>query len=147
MDQTRFKQILINLVSNAIKFSRPDGSVTVPRNGSPTTCCSRSGTTGIGIKPEDQGGLFKPFKQASPAQEMNREGIGLGLAITGDSWSCTAATIWVESAWGKGTTMYFRIPMIVDAACERTMQAGMLLEALERENTPREAGEAAGADR
>jgi CheY-like chemotaxis protein len=47
-------------------------------------------------------------------------------------------TIWVESELGRGTTMSFRIPLIVDASSERLMQAGMLLEALQRENRPRD---------
>ena len=141
VDQTRFKQILINLVSNAIKFSSSGGTVTIRSERIGNDLQFAVQDHGIGIKREDQGGLFKPFKQVRSGKEMNHEGIGLGLAITKKLVELHGGDVWVESEWGKGTTMYFRIPMIVDAASERTLQAGMLLEALERENKPRSEGE------
>ncbi len=56
---------------------------------------------------------------------MNREGIGLGNGDHKETGGTSRrVTIWVESEWGKGTTTFFRIPMIVDAASERTLQAG-----------------------
>lgn len=96
---------------------------------------------GLGIKPEELPLLFKPFRQASSGREMNNQGIGLGLAITKKLVGLHGGTIWAESEWGKGTRVCFRIPMIVDAASERVMQAGMLLDALERQNRIRESGE------
>jgi PAS domain S-box-containing protein len=134
VDQTRFKQILLNLVSNAVKFS--------PRGGTVTIRSEREGTDlrfdvidrGIGIAPEDQLGLFKPFRQLTRGKEMNHEGIGLGLAITRKLVELHGGMIWVDSEPGKGTTMTFRIPLVVDAGAERMRQAGMLLETLKREN-------------
>ncbi|HEX7572964.1 MAG TPA: response regulator [Bacteroidota bacterium] len=134
VDQTRFKQILINLVSNAIKFSYPEGTVCVRFRRVDNDLQFSVTDSGIGIPPEDVAGLFKPFKQASNGRDMNREGIGLGLAITKKLVDLHGGTIWVESEEGKGTTIHFRIPMIVDAGSERMVQAGMLLEALERQN-------------
>jgi signal transduction histidine kinase/DNA-binding response OmpR family regulator len=141
VDQTRFKQILLNLVSNAVKFSNPGGTVTVGSERVANDLQFYVRDEGIGIRPEDQGGLFRPFKQASAGREMNREGIGLGLAITKRLVELHGGTIWLDSVWGKGTTVYCRIPMIVDATSERAAQAGMLLEALEREHRSRELGE------
>jgi PAS domain S-box-containing protein len=141
VDQTRFKQILINLVSNAIKFSDNAGTVTVRSERVGNDLQFAVVDHGIGIKREDQAGLFKPFKQVKVGKEMNREGIGLGLAITKKLVELHGGDVWVESEWGKGTAVFFRIPMIVDAASERTLQAGMLLETLERENKPRAEGE------
>jgi len=141
VDQTRFKQILINLVSNAIKFSKGGGNVTVRSERIGNDLQFAVEDHGLGIKREDQAGLFRPFKQVKSGKEMNHEGIGLGLAITKKLVELHGGTIWVESEWGKGTTMVFRIPMVVDATSERTVQAGMLLEALERENKPRAEGE------
>jgi PAS domain S-box-containing protein len=134
VDQTRFKQILINLVSNAIKFSHPEGTVCVSFQRVDNDLQFSVKDSGIGIGPEDVPGLFKPFKQAPNGRDMNRGGIGLGLAITKKLVDLHGGTIWVESEEGRGTTIHFRIPMIVDAGSERMVQAGMLLEALERQN-------------
>ena len=134
VDQTRFKQILINLVSNAVKFSHPEGTVCVSFQRVDNDLQFSVRDSGIGIRPQDIAGLFKPFKQAPNGREMNREGIGLGLAITKKLVELHGGTIWVESEAGEGTTVGFRIPMIVDAGSERMVQAGMLLEALERQN-------------
>jgi PAS domain S-box-containing protein len=134
VDQTRFKQILLNLVSNAIKFSR-NGSTVVVRSERVTNDIQFAvRDAGIGIKPEELPALFKPFRQAPSGKEANRQGIGLGLAITKKLVEMHGGRIWIESEWGKGTTAYFRIPMIVDTTSEKLMQAEMLIDALQREN-------------
>jgi PAS domain S-box-containing protein len=134
VDQTRFKQILLNLVSNAVKFSHPSGTVTVTARRLANDIQFTVQDCGIGIKPEELPALFKPFRQAVSGREKNQGGIGLGLAITKKLVELHKGTIWVESEWGKGTSVHFRIPMFVDTTSERMMQAGMLLEALQREN-------------
>jgi CheY-like chemotaxis protein/anti-sigma regulatory factor (Ser/Thr protein kinase) len=141
VDQTRFKQILINLVSNAIKFSRKGGTVTVRSSRVGNELQFTVEDSGIGIKPEEVSTLFRPFRQANSGKTMNREGIGLGLAITKRLIELHGGTIRVESEWGKGTSMIFRIPMVVDVTSEQMMQAGMLLDALRRENPALNAGE------
>ena len=141
VDQTRFKQVLINLVSNAVKFSHAGGKVVVSssRIGNDLTFAVRD--EGIGIAHAEQANLFKPFRQVAAGREMNKEGIGLGLAITKKLVELHGGTIWVESEPGKGTTIAFRIPLIVDTASERATQAGMLLDALERQHRSKELGE------
>ncbi len=134
VDQTRFKQILINLVSNAIKFSRPNGKVLVTSSRVGNDIQFEVKDEGFGIKPEELQLLFKPFRQAASGREMNHQGIGLGLAITKRLVELHGGTIWIESEWGKGTSVFFKIPMIVDATSENVLQAGMLLDALQREN-------------
>jgi PAS domain S-box-containing protein len=141
VDQTRFKQILINLVSNAVKFSRQGGTVTIRSARVGTDIEFRVEDQGIGIKPEEIGQLFKPFRQAQSGKGMNREGMGLGLAITRRLVELHGGTIRVESEWGSGTSMVFRLPMMVDVSSERMLQAGMLLDALKRENVGANAGE------
>jgi CheY-like chemotaxis protein/anti-sigma regulatory factor (Ser/Thr protein kinase) len=141
VDQTRFKQVLINLVSNAIKFSRKEGTITVRSRRVGNDIEFRVEDNGIGIKPEEVSGLFRPFRQAQSGKAMNREGMGLGLAITKRLVELHGGTISVESDWGKGTTMVFTIPMMVDVTSEQMMQAGMLLDALRRENPAQNAGE------
>jgi PAS domain S-box-containing protein len=134
VDQTRFKQILLNLVSNAVKFSHGGGRVSViaRREGNDLEFAVKD--RGIGIKAEELPILFKPFRQARSGKEKNRTGIGLGLAITKRLVELHGGSIALESEWGKGTTVRVRIPMIVDEASERVGQAEMLLEALQREN-------------
>jgi PAS domain S-box-containing protein len=134
VDQTRFKQILINLVSNAVKFSHPGGEIRVASSRVENDIQFTVTDHGIGMRPEEILGLFKPFRQAPGGQEMNKEGIGLGLAITKKLVELHGGRIWAESEFGSGTTMFFRIPLIVDAESERMMRAGMLLEALRQEN-------------
>jgi CheY-like chemotaxis protein/anti-sigma regulatory factor (Ser/Thr protein kinase) len=134
VDQTRFKQILINLVSNAVKFSHPGGTVNVGFQRVDNDLEFMVKDSGIGIPSDEVPGLFRPFKQSPGGREMNREGIGLGLAITKKLVDLHGGTIWIESEAGRGTTVHFRIPMIVDAGSERMEQAGMLLETLERRN-------------
>jgi len=141
VDQTRFKQILINLVSNAVKFSHTGGTVTVSLERVGNDLQFGIEDRGIGIKQEEISGLFKPFKQAPSSRGLSHEGVGLGLAITRRLVELHGGTIWVESEFGKGTIVRFRIPMIVDASSEKLVQAGMLLDALKRENKSLSAGE------
>ncbi len=141
VDQTRFKQILINLVSNAIKFSNPRGRVMVTSERIANDLQFVVGDEGIGIKPEELSILFRPFRQAASGKEFNRQGMGLGLAITKKLVELHGGSIWVESEWGRGTRVCFRIPMVVDTTSERMLQAGMLLDALQRENPGSGAGQ------
>jgi len=141
VDQTRFKQILLNLVSNAIKFSDQGSTVTVRSERVGNDIVFSVEDHGVGIKPEEIPALFKPFRQARSGQAKNAEGIGLGLAITKKLVELHGGGIWVQSEWGKGTTVSFRLPMMVDAMSEQMMQAGMLLDALKRDYALRESGE------
>ena len=134
VDQTRFKQILLNLVSNAIKFSNPYGPVIVKVERVENDIQFKVSDEGVGIRPEELPSLFKPFKQAPSGKERNKGGMGLGLAITKKLVELHGGTIGIESEWGKGTTVTFRIPMVVDETSEQVLQTEMLLEALQREN-------------
>jgi PAS domain S-box-containing protein len=134
VDQTRFKQILINLAANAIKFSHPDGVVSISSQRVGNDIQFEVRDYGVGIKPEEIHLLFKPFRQAASGKDLNRQGLGLGLAITKKLIELHGGAIWIESEWGKGTTVFFKIPMIVDATSEKILQAGMLLDALQRDN-------------
>jgi signal transduction histidine kinase len=136
VDQTRFKQILINLVSNAIKFSHRGGTITITSRRVGNDIQFSVHDEGTGIKPEELASLFKPFRQAASGKNVGRGGMGLGLAITKKLVELHGGSISIESEWGSGTTLLFKIPMIVDAASEHLLQAGMLLETLRRENAP-----------
>jgi signal transduction histidine kinase/CheY-like chemotaxis protein len=134
VDQTRFRQILINLISNAIKFSPRLGVVSVSSERVGNNLEFEIRDRGTGIRPEEIGNLFKPFKQASSGKDFNRQGVGLGLAITKKLVELHGGSIWLESEYGKGTSVRFRIPLVIDATSEQLKQAEMLLDALQREN-------------
>ncbi len=112
VDQTRFKQILVNLVSNAVKYSNPGGKVTVAIRRFVNEIEVIVEDQGIGIKPEDLSRLFQAFQQGNNAKGP-KEGTGLGLVITKRLVELHGGHIKVESEWGKGSTFRFRIPMVV----------------------------------
>ncbi len=112
VDQTRFKQILVNLVSNAVKYSNPQGLVTVTMHRFINEIEISVKDEGIGIKPEDLPKLFHAFQQGKNAHGA-KEGTGLGLVITKRLVELHGGQISVQSDWGKGTTFKFRIPMVV----------------------------------
>ncbi|MBI5476808.1 MAG: response regulator [Ignavibacteriales bacterium] len=112
VDQTRFKQILMNLVSNAVKFSHNNGTVTVAIKRFVNEIEIAVKDEGVGIKPEDQVRLFHAFTQGKNSKGM-KEGTGLGLVITKRLVELHGGHITVDSEWGKGTTFRFRIPMVL----------------------------------
>lgn len=114
VDQTRMKQILVNLVSNAIKHSTIGGKIMVGIRRVETDVEVSVADCGQGIRPEDIPKLFSPFFQTKGSQ-LNKEGSGLGLAITKRLIELHGGRIWVESEWGKGSTFKFRVPMMVTA--------------------------------
>jgi PAS domain S-box-containing protein len=112
VDQTRFKQILVNLVSNAVKYSHKEGTVTVSIRRFINEIEVAVKDQGVGIKPEDLSRLFQAFQQGKNSRSM-KEGTGLGLVITKRLIELHGGQIWAESEWGKGSTFRFRIPMVV----------------------------------
>jgi signal transduction histidine kinase/DNA-binding response OmpR family regulator len=112
VDQTRFKQILVNLVSNAIKYSNPNGTVTVGIRRFVNEIEIDVRDQGVGIKPEDLARLFQAFQQGKNAKGA-KEGTGLGLVITKRLVELHGGHISVDSEWGKGSSFRFRIPMIL----------------------------------
>jgi PAS domain S-box-containing protein len=118
-DRTRLRQILFNLVSNAIKFT-VEGSVkiivSVLPNGA--TLEVEVADTGIGISREQQAKLFQPFMQAD-STTTGQEGTGLGLAITKQLVSMLGGEISFESVPDRGSTFRIRLPI----ACPRPTTA------------------------
>ena len=119
VDQTRFKQILVNLVVNAIKYSDPEGRVIVSVRRVENDIEVGVRDEGPGIKPEEMGNLFRPFQQTKSGKRQ-KEGTGLGLAITKRLVELHGGRIWVESAPGRGTLFCFRIPMMVGGDVHET---------------------------
>lgn len=114
-DERRIKQVLLNLVSNALKFTPDGGSVNVSarkivREGKGFVEFLVS-DTGIGIKKEDMERLFQPFSQLETPYNKKHEGTGLGLALSKKLVEMHGGNIWCESEFGKGSTFGFSIPI------------------------------------
>lgn len=107
-DPLKFKQILYNILSNAIKFSPPDAMVKLEIHNSGEGIELRITDRGIGIKKEDIDKLFKPFVQVGDNKPGN--GTGLGLALTKRLVELHGGTIWINSEFGMGTTVLVYIP-------------------------------------
>lgn len=108
-DETKLKQVLINLLSNALKYT-PQGQVDVTveqRNGEILFAVR---DTGIGIPEEYHEKIFEPFTQIDSSTTRQWGGIGLGLSIVKKYVEMHGGRIWLESALGQGTTFYFTIP-------------------------------------
>ncbi len=111
-DKHRLKQILFNLLSNAIKFSKKEGgTVTITTKKVNDMAQISVSDTGIGIREEDLGKLFKEFGQANPGISKEYGGTGLGLAISKKMVELHGGKIWVESKYGVGSTFTFLIPL------------------------------------
>ena len=114
-DPTRIRQILLNLLSNATKFT-DEGSITV-KVRQQTGPGGRSEVyigvidTGVGIAPEDQLDLFEPFTQVDGSATRQTGGTGLGLSITRLLVDLHDGEINIESKPGEGSTFYFSIPI------------------------------------
>ncbi len=117
-DQTRIRQALLNLVSNANKFTE-HGSVTVDvarvmsKGSEEITMAVRD--TGIGMSCEQMGRLFQEFVQADPSTTRRYGGTGLGLAISRRFCQMMGGEITVESQLGKGSTFTIRLPARIES--------------------------------
>jgi signal transduction histidine kinase len=111
-DQRRLKQILFNLVSNAIKFSMAAGVVDVSAVLDGDFIEITVGDTGIGIKEEELPKIFHAFTQLEPAMSKKFEGIGLGLALSRQLVELHGGRIWVKSRFGTGSRFSFTVPLI-----------------------------------
>jgi GAF domain-containing protein/CheY-like chemotaxis protein len=123
-DQIRFRQALLNLASNANKFTE-DGTVTIAARQQRTDehewITVAVNDTGIGMNAEQMGRLFQEFSQADSSTTRKYGGTGLGLAISRHFCRMMGGDITVESEPGKGSTFTIRLPRIVQA--ERAMPA------------------------
>jgi signal transduction histidine kinase len=109
-DERKVKQVLLNLLSNALKFTPEGGQVDV-RAGLNNDVAEVSVTdTGIGIAPEDQEAVFEEFRQVGAADKKS-EGTGLGLALSRKFIELHGGRIWVKSQVGAGSTFTFTLPM------------------------------------
>ena len=107
-DGTRIRQVLLNLVSNAARFTE-NGGVYVTVDDQPTSLLIGVRDTGPGITPEEIELIFDPFFQGSDTRR-DRGGTGLGLTISKQFIELHGGKIWVESQLGIGSSFYFNLP-------------------------------------
>ncbi|MBN2109841.1 MAG: PAS domain S-box protein [Methanosarcinaceae archaeon] len=110
-DPVRFKQIISNLLINAIKFTDERGEVSIDVKKERDLLNVSIGDSGIGIAPEDKDKLFQPFQQLDSSYARKYEGTGLGLALVKDLVELHGGNIWVESEPCKGSIFSFTIPL------------------------------------
>jgi len=109
-DEERLRQILVNLVGNALKFT-DRGGVTIRAYYDDRMVSLDVIDTGIGILPSAQELIFEPFRQADQADTRRHGGTGLGLAIARQTASLMHGRIWVESEPGSGSTFHLALPL------------------------------------
>jgi PAS domain S-box-containing protein len=110
-DRIRFKQILYNLVSNAIKFTPNEGFVKVSAVRCEDKVQVKVEDSGIGIAVENMEHLFRPFKQIDSASNRHYEGTGLGLVLVRKFVDMHGGSLHVESEPGKGSSFMFELPV------------------------------------
>jgi signal transduction histidine kinase len=110
-DERKIKQILVNLLTNAVKFTPEGGQVRVEARSGDSAVILSVVDNGIGVAKEDQEAIFEEFRQASGNYTRKREGTGLGLTLTKRFVEMHGGKIWVESEVGKGSTFTFTLPL------------------------------------
>jgi signal transduction histidine kinase len=113
LDAARIKQVLLNLVGNAIKFTPERGRVWVRTTIDEGVVRTEVGDTGPGIPPEDHERIFLEFQQAKIEGISGKpEGTGLGLALAKKFVEMHGGKLWVESELGKGSRFFFTLPVM-----------------------------------
>ncbi len=110
VDITRIRQVLLNLLSNAGRFTE-HGAITVSASREDHVIHVRVADTGIGMSPEQLSRAFKEFEQADGSLRRRYGGTGLGLAISKRFVELHGGRIWAESALGVGSTFHFTLPV------------------------------------
>ncbi len=117
-DVARLRQIITNLLGNAIKFTKTGGitiDAEILEEDGLLVVCTRISDTGIGIKSEDQELIFDEFRQVDGGATREYGGTGLGLAITRKLLEMMSGRIWVESELGHGSSFAFVLPVVASA--------------------------------
>lgn len=119
-DPLRLRQILVNLIANAIKFTE-HGDITIgvalqASTGDEVSCQFSVSDQGIGIAPEQQSAIFAPYRRLEAGNARHFDGCGLGLAISARLVEMMNGKIWVDSAPGQGSTFHFTACFGYDAA-------------------------------
>jgi cell cycle sensor histidine kinase DivJ len=138
-DPRAFKQIVLNLVSNAVKFTERGGTVMVSAKADGSRLVLRIVDTGVGIGAEDLKRLGDPFFQASKTYQRRHEGTGLGLSIVKSLVALHAGDLKVQSKLDEGTTVIVALPLAFTASPPKQMNNIATLTPASRSTTHNQA--------
>jgi signal transduction histidine kinase len=110
VDPRRIKQVLRNILDNAVKYSPEGGLVMIRGEVRPSDVVVSIADQGVGISPEDLIPLFEKYFRVKSATGFHVPGTGLGLPVARTIVEAHGGRIWAESKLGEGTTLYFSIP-------------------------------------
>jgi PAS domain S-box-containing protein len=112
VDARRIRQVLDNLIDNAIKYSDKESSVVIEAGCNDTELCISVTDEGIGIPPEDIEKVFDRMYRAEQRLTQGSKGLGLGLSVCRGMVEAHGGRIWAESQVGVGSTFYFTLPLV-----------------------------------
>lgn len=135
-DADKLKQIMINLVDNALKFTDAGGRVSLRLIPKTTQFIIEVTDSGIGIHPKDQHKIFDMFNQSAYASSRKAGGVGMGLAICKKLAELHRGTIEVESSFGKGSTFRVALPLLSKADVKIGQECNPLLPSAQPLPTP-----------
>lgn len=138
-DQVRIRQVLINLMTNAVKYTKKGGVTfrvkVLEEEGQVCKILFSVKDTGIGIRAEDRDRMFKKFERLDFEQNRNVEGTGLGMSIVVKLLESMNSKIELKSEYGKGSEFYFVLEQkVADNACVGSYEEGKRNRILEKEN-------------
>jgi signal transduction histidine kinase len=110
-DETRLRQVLDNLVSNAIKYSPEGGTVEIGARDDGNQIVVYVQDQGVGLSAPEQTRIFERFYRVDGALSRKTQGTGLGLYLSRAIVEAHGGRMWVESTPGKGSTFYFSLPL------------------------------------
>jgi two-component system phosphate regulon sensor histidine kinase PhoR len=109
-DKSRLEQVLVNLIHNAVKFTKPGGEVALEAESVSSGIRFAVRDTGVGIPEESLSRIFERFYRVD--RSRTGSGTGLGLSISKHIVEAHGGRIWAESEEGRGSTFYFEIPVV-----------------------------------
>lgn len=123
-DAEHFEKVVLNLVSNALKFTEPGGRVAVSVSAEGGEAVLRVRDSGVGITPDALPRVFERFWQADASANRQHEGTGVGLALARELVTLHDSTITAESTPGSGSTFTVRLPLVSDPLMLARVLAG-----------------------
>jgi CheY-like chemotaxis protein/nitrogen-specific signal transduction histidine kinase len=120
LDAGKIKQVMYNLVSNAVKFTPDGGRIDIAGSAEGRDLVLSVSDTGVGIADEDAAHIFDEFYQVDGSYTRKHEGTGLGLALVKNLVEMHGGSVTVESAPGKGSRFSVRLPAAVSSSVEET---------------------------